>query len=113
MNKFEKLVKTSEQEWASLIHSEIPVIYLGTASCGRAAGALEAKEAILATLKKHKISARFLEVGCIGTCYLEPLMDISVFGKPRISYGNVDAKWAEKLPPWKPSDLATPTCVRY
>jgi len=97
MNKFEKLVEKSKKQWDNINNSKTPIIYLGTASCGKAAGADEVKEAILATLKKHKLFARLIEVGCIGTCYLEPLMDISAFGNPRISYGNVDAEWAKKI----------------
>lgn len=97
MNNFDKLITKSKKDWDNLNNSEIPIIYLGTASCGRAAGAEKVKEAILSYLKKHKIQALFIEVGCIGTCYLEPLMDISAFGNPRISFGNVDPKWAERI----------------
>ena len=97
MNNFDKLITKSKKDWDNLNNSEIPIIYLGTASCGRAAGAEKVKEAILSCLKKHKIQAHFIEVGCIGTCYLEPLMDISAFGNPRISFGNVDPKWAKRI----------------
>ncbi len=97
MNNFENIITQAKQEWDALTNSDTPAIYLGMASCGKAAGAGEVKEAILAALEKHAISARLIEVGCIGTCYLEPLMDITAFGNPRISFGNVDAKWAEKI----------------
>ena len=97
MSKFEKLVEKSKKQWDNINNSTTPIIYLGTASCGKAAGADDVKEAILSTLKRHKLFARLIEVGCIGTCYLEPLMDISAFGNPRISYGNVDAEWAKKI----------------
>jgi NADH:ubiquinone oxidoreductase subunit F (NADH-binding)/NAD-dependent dihydropyrimidine dehydrogenase PreA subunit/(2Fe-2S) ferredoxin len=33
-----------------------------------------------------------MQVGCIGPCYLEPLVDIKMPGQPRVSYGNVNAK---------------------
>lgn len=97
MNNFDKLLTKSKKDWDNLNNSEIPIIYLGTASCGRAAGAEKVKETVLSYLKKHKLQAHFIEVGCIGTCYLEPLMDISAFGNPRISFGNVDPKWAERI----------------
>ncbi len=99
MNNFDKLVSTSKKEWDALTNFDIPVIYVGTASCGKAAGADEVKTAILATLQKHNINAHIVEVGCIGTCYLEPMMDIAPVGKPRVSYGNIDAKWVEKIIP--------------
>lgn len=97
MNNFKELFKKSKQEWDALHQPDTPLIYLGTASCGLAAGAGEVKQSILATLEKHNISARLIEVGCIGTCYLEPLVDVTAFGNPRISFGNVDAEWTEKI----------------
>jgi NADH:ubiquinone oxidoreductase subunit F (NADH-binding)/(2Fe-2S) ferredoxin/ferredoxin len=46
-------------------------------------------EAIKATLAQHKLEATITQVGCIGLCYAEPLVDIVKPGRPRISYGNV------------------------
>ncbi|MFH1297612.1 MAG: NADH-quinone oxidoreductase subunit NuoF [Bacteroidota bacterium] len=97
MNNFPKLIKKSAAEWNALITSQDPVIYLGMASCGKAAGAVKVREAVKETLKKYHLSATLVEVGCIGTCYLEPIMDISAFGNPRVSFGNVDEKSAEAI----------------
>ncbi|OQX96555.1 NADH-quinone oxidoreductase subunit F [candidate division KSB1 bacterium 4572_119] len=90
MNNFEQIKKKALDKWDSLIHSDIPVIYLGAASCGKAAGANKVLEIIIETLDEHKLKAKIIQVGCIGPCYLEPLMDIVVPGQPRISYANVD-----------------------
>ncbi|MBU0765509.1 MAG: 4Fe-4S binding protein [Bacteroidetes bacterium] len=95
MNKYTKLKEKSTAEWNALVNSSEPVIYLGMASCGKAAGADKVKQVILNTLEKNNISAKLIEVGCIGTCYLEPLMDIKAFGNPRVSFGNIDEKFAE------------------
>ncbi len=97
MNKFKSIISDSEKEWSDLQNSKVPVIYLGTASCGMAAGANKVKEVIKSTLKREKIKAKFVEVGCIGPCYLEPLMDIAMPGSPRISYGNVNERLAKKI----------------
>src|SRR3989337_1254139 len=72
-------------------------IYLGTASCGRAAGAMKVLESIQATLKNKQLEAIIVQVGCVGPCYLEPLMDVSVPGHPRISYGNVTPAKANEI----------------
>ena len=48
MNNFEALRNTAKAHWDELIHNQIPVIYLGTASCGRAAGAMDVLETIQA-----------------------------------------------------------------
>ena len=95
MNSLAKLRKESVAEWAGLSQPDEPVIFLGMASCGKAAGADMVKKVIQETLDKHKIKARLVEVGCIGTCYLEPIVDITAYGEPRTSYGNVDEKRAE------------------
>ena len=43
------------------------------------------------------MNARVIEVGCIGPCYLEPLMDIALPGSPRVSYSNVTPEKARKV----------------
>ena len=95
MNEFTVLKEKSTADWKALASSSEPVIYLGMGSCGKAAGADKVKQVILDTLSKYQIKAKLVEVGCIGTCYLEPLMDIAAFGNPRISFGNVDERNAE------------------
>jgi NADH:ubiquinone oxidoreductase subunit F (NADH-binding)/NAD-dependent dihydropyrimidine dehydrogenase PreA subunit len=97
MSNFEELTQKSRDQWNDLNCTEEPVIYLGMASCGRAAGAGATKAALLTTLEKHQVKAQIVEVGCIGTCYLEPLVDIKAHGNPRLSFGNVDEKKAEAL----------------
>ncbi|UCG50469.1 MAG: NADH-quinone oxidoreductase subunit NuoF [Candidatus Latescibacterota bacterium] len=89
--------KEASKKWAELTESKVPVIYLGTASCGRAAGALDVLAAVKEELAEHGLEARIVEVGCIGPCYLEPLMDITVPGEPRISYANVTTKKARRI----------------
>ena len=85
------------EKWRKLQNGTRPVIYVGAGSCGRAAGATEVIEAIKGRLKEKKVAARVIEVGCIGPCYLEPLVDIQMPGKPRISYSNVDPKRAVRI----------------
>ena len=86
------------QKWnKEIADSDIPVIYLGTASCGIAAGALDVLESIRQTVAELGQTVRIVEVGCIGPCYLEPIMDIAVPGGPRVSYTNVSAQKAKKI----------------
>ena len=89
MNNFEKLKKDAIEKWRELHASVEPIIYIGAASCGMAAGALDILEAVEKTLEEKHLKAKIIKVGCIGPCYLEPLMDIAIPGKPRISYANV------------------------
>ena len=63
-----------------------PIIWLGLATCGLAAGAGDLADAVQDELEQMGVEAHVLPTGCIGTCYLEPLMDIQKPGRPRICY---------------------------
>lgn len=92
MNKLTKHIVSAKKKWELLQDNKEPIIYVGAASCGRAAGALDLLTEIDAYLKEHNVKARVMQVGCIGPCYLEPLIDIKMPGQQRVSYGNVNAK---------------------
>jgi NADH:ubiquinone oxidoreductase subunit F (NADH-binding)/ferredoxin len=85
-------LSSEENEMLALLRHDIveqPVIYIGTSSCGVVAGALKTLDAIKKYLEKHKIETRIVEVGCIGLCSAEPIVDIQLPGKPRLSFSNV------------------------
>ncbi|MGB9825637.1 MAG: NADH-quinone oxidoreductase subunit F, partial [Desulfofundulus sp.] len=92
---YKKLQQESRTAWEKL--REHPLILVGTATCGRAAGALEVLKVIKEELEKHAITARVLEVGCMGHCYAEPLVTVYKPGFPAISYGYVTAGIAARL----------------
>jgi len=94
---FEEIERRAKKEWEELKQSKIPVISVGTATCGRAAGALEVLETIENELKTQGITARIIEVGCIGLCYAEPIVTITKPGRPGICYGNVTPAKAQEL----------------
>ncbi len=66
-----------------------PRILVGTATCGRAAGSMKVLKTIRDELEQHSIDADVTEVGCIGLCFAEPLVDIIKPGKPRIVYSEL------------------------
>jgi len=68
-----------------------PVIYIGTGTCGIAAGADKTLAAVQDYLQKNNIDAEVAEVGCIGLCSAEPLMDFQTPGKARVSFREVTA----------------------
>lgn len=92
MNKLNKKISLAKKKWEELENNKDPIIYVGAASCGRAAGALDVLKEIDDFLIENKVSARVIQVGCIGPCYLEPLVDIKLPGQPRVSYNNVTEK---------------------
>ena len=84
----------AEARWQALAASARPVIYLGMGSCGLAAGAHEVLVGIRAYLQERGLDAEIVKVGCIGPCYLEPLLDVQLPGRPRVSYANMTAELA-------------------
>jgi NADH:ubiquinone oxidoreductase subunit F (NADH-binding)/NAD-dependent dihydropyrimidine dehydrogenase PreA subunit/(2Fe-2S) ferredoxin len=91
-NKIDSRRHQAVAKWDELRNNPVPLIYIGAGTCGLAAGAAETQTAVEDYLKRKGIDARIIQVGCIGPCYLEPLMDVQMPGQARISYGNVMAK---------------------
>lgn len=74
-----------------------PIIFIGTGTCGRIAGADKTLQATLTYLKEKHIDAEVVEVGCIGLCIHEPLMDVQLPGKRRISFSRITEDKVEPL----------------
>lgn len=64
-------------------------IFIGMATCGRAAGASAVLDAVKKEIARQKINAEIVETGCVGMCSKEVLLDIVLPGKSRVTYGNV------------------------
>ncbi len=73
------------------------VIFIGAGTCGLGAGAEKTISAVKNFLADKKIDADIIEVGCIGLCAEEPLMDIQIPGKKRISFTQATSDKVEKI----------------
>lgn len=91
------MVREAERRLEEKRSAGIPRIYIGMATCGLAAGALETKAAFEEALAERKIEARISSVGCLGHCYAEPLVIIENPGFPAICYHNVTPGKARAL----------------
>src|SRR5512137_2108349 len=89
---FDEIRSQATSEWKALQQSERPRILVGTGTCGRAAGALAVVQAIKEHLYRRNIEASVTEVGCIGLCYAEPLVDIVKPNHPRVCYQGVNSE---------------------
>jgi len=97
VSTFREIKSRAESQWQELCNSGQPVIMVGAATCGRAAGALEVLRAIKDEVKKQKLDCPVVKVGCMGHCYAEPIVIISKPGYPPICYGHVNPVIAERL----------------
>jgi NADH-quinone oxidoreductase subunit F len=74
-----------------------PAIMIGTATCGKSAGAIEVLSALKTAVDDLGIDCELSEAGCVGVCYAEPVVYITKPHKPGIIYGNVTAAIAREL----------------
>jgi len=77
---------------------EIQVI-VGMGTCGIAAGAKLAFDAIVKAVDEHKLGSQVVirQTGCMGLCYVEPTVEVVMPGMPPTIYGKVDAKVASDI----------------
>ena len=94
---YHELRSQALSHWDELWNGGKPVIMVGTATCGRAAGALEVLQTIRKELAGEHQEARIVEVGCMGHCYAEPIVVIAKPGYPPVAYGYVTPGIAERL----------------
>ncbi|HPK06260.1 MAG TPA: NADH-ubiquinone oxidoreductase-F iron-sulfur binding region domain-containing protein [Aminivibrio sp.] len=71
------------------------VVKVGLASCGVAAGAVPIYETLTEALAGQK-DVEIKKVGCIGLCYMEPIVEVERDGKS-IAYGKVDTAMAREI----------------
>lgn len=76
---------------------EKPVIYVGAGTCGLGAGAGKTLEAVKNYLKNNSVDADVLEVGCIGLCAAEPIVDIQMPGFNRLAFSKVSEEKVDDL----------------
>ncbi len=94
---FEEIRSRAISEWKDLKHDDKPHFLVGAATCGLAAGAMGVIKAIEIELAQRKIDAVIRQVGCIGLCYAEVLVDIIKPGRPRICYRNITPEMISEL----------------
>jgi len=94
---FEELRRQALIEWEEYRNNQKIRVTIGAATCGRASGALTVAEAIRQKIAELKIDALVTEVGCIGTCYAEPVISIAKPGFPEIYYGGLTPEKAISL----------------
>ncbi len=88
------------KDYAALMKRDIlekPAIFVGTGTCGIAAGAGATLKAAVEYLEANKIDADIIETGCVGLCSAEPIVDIQVPGQARVSFQKVTPENIEEI----------------
>ncbi len=74
-----------------------PVIFLGTGTCGLGAGAGKTLSAVKKHLADKGLDADVVEVGCVGLCAVEPLLEVQPVGRARVIFRQATADKAPAL----------------
>lgn len=64
-------------------------IKVSMATCGIAAGAKEIMNYFIEALDREQVDALVTQTGCMGFCYAEPTIELTIPGKEPIVYGRV------------------------
>ena len=89
MASYQELKAEADERWSRLTAGDRPWIRIGTAMCGHAAGAYQVIDALRAELASRGVEAEIDEVGCLGICFAEPLVDVLKPGGSRLFFNNV------------------------
>ncbi len=92
---FQHISNKAKQEWEAL--REHSYVLVGTATCGRAAGALDVVDGFNKELRQRKLEVPIIQVGCMGLCYAEPLVTIFKPGSFTVVYSNVTPEVVPRL----------------
>jgi len=105
IKSFEELKKIKEQAKAKVelrekgdnIDSYIQV-KVAMATCGIASGARETMNVIIDEAKKQGLeNVVVTQTGCMGYCYAEPTIEVTLPGKEPVVYGNVNDEKAKEI----------------
>lgn len=107
MNKIKSLadLKKLQSEVQSKIkireqgdHSENLIqIKVSMATCGIASGAKETMNYMIEELDHQGIDAVVTQTGCMGYCYAEPTIEVTIPGKEPVVYGFVNKTKAQEI----------------
>ncbi len=72
-------------------------VKVAMATCGIASGAKEVMEDFVEELDKRRIDAVVTQTGCMGYCFAEPTVEITLPGKEPMVFGYVNARKADEI----------------
>ena len=79
-------------------HPESTVqVKVAMATCGIASGAKEVMTFFLEELEKRGIDSVVTQTGCMGYCYAEPTVEVTMPGQAPLVFGFVDIKKADEI----------------
>jgi NADP-reducing hydrogenase subunit HndB len=94
----ESLQKLRDENKQKFYDNKETTILVGMGSCGIAAGARETMKSLEEEINKMGIKNVNLKItGCMGTCMVEPTVEIISPDMPRVIYGKVTSDVVQKI----------------
>lgn len=76
---------------------QVVQIKVGMATCGIASGAKETMKYFVVVLEQEAIDAVVTQTGCMGYCYAEPTVEVTLPEKEPLVFGNVKKEKAREI----------------
>jgi NADP-reducing hydrogenase subunit HndB len=78
-------------------HDDLVQVKIAMATCSIASGSRETMNYLVDELEKRNIDAVVIQTGCMGYCYAEPTVEVTVPGKAPVVFGTVDHRKADEI----------------
>lgn len=72
-------------------------VKVAMATCGIAAGAKPIMDFFIEQLDRRNVDGIVTQTGCMGYCYAEPTVEVTLPGQDPVVFGNVDEKKADEI----------------
>jgi NADP-reducing hydrogenase subunit HndB len=72
-------------------------VKVAMATCGIASGAKETMEFMMGALEKRGVDALVTQTGCMGYCYAEPTIEVTLPGSEPVVFGGVNREKADEI----------------
>ncbi|MGP0046378.1 MAG: (2Fe-2S) ferredoxin domain-containing protein, partial [Syntrophobacteraceae bacterium] len=97
IRNLDDLKQVKEVGLAELYPAAQPKILVGMATCGLTAGASKVFDFFQEKARASNWDGTVEKTGCVGLCYEEPLVDLVLPGKPRMTYRQVNPDVAVEI----------------
>lgn len=91
------LRKQVQKDMKNRSEEDRPEVIVGMGTCGISAGARKILKTVIDEVEKRDLDVTISQTGCIGMCEKEPLLDVKMPGKERITYGQLEPNDVKKI----------------
>ena len=79
------------------VAGDLVQVKVAMATCGIASGAKETMEFMIEALEKRGVDAVVTQVGCMGYCYAEPTIEVTLPDSEPVVFGGVNLDKADEI----------------